>query len=237
MAPPRRRRRTPSGCNAIVTRGERRPASGRVGGLAPEPGTHRPRHRRSAVRRLLRLHARLPERRQYSLVDPERLDPRHSRRRHGAGDHRPRHRSVDGGDDGDERRLDVRPDAARRLSGAGAAGGAGDGGGHRPHQRLPDRLCRDPGDLHDAGDGDGGLWLRPEFPGADRHHLSGAVGRLVEGARRRQPVRRPEPDRRLRRALPGGVSCSCASRNGAVSSMRWATTRSARGSPAFRRGR
>ncbi len=48
---------------------------------------------------------------------------------------------------------------------------------------------------------------------------------------------RAEPDHHLRRSYACSPICSCASPNGAGSSIRWATIRSPRASPAFRRGR
>ena len=206
-------------------------------GNAAQSGAHRLRHCRHSVRGVFDLPQQLPEHRQYPVADPERVHPRHPRDRHGAGDHRARHRPVDRGDHGDVGGVVPRPDRPGRRRAAGAADRAGDGRDYRLPQRLADRLCRDPRDLRHAGDGHRGLRLRPVLPGADRHHLSLRVGRMAEADRRRQRLRHSEPGHRLRARCASSPGCCCATPSPAATSTPWATTRWPPASPASRRAR
>ena len=107
---------------------------------------------------------------------------------------------------------------------------------HRPAQRLSRRLCRRAGDLRDAGD----RLLRLRLCALATDHAgcrAGAAGPLGRAARRPALPRHSDRSVRLRRRSPSCSSCSCASPNGAATSISPATIRSPRATSAFRCGR
>ncbi len=175
-------------------------------------------------------------RRQPGRDRAQRQRARHPGGRHGRHHHRPRHRPLDGRDHGHVGGL-VSADAEQRhLRRHRPRPRAGGRHRHRPHQRLPDRLCRRAGDLRHPGQLGLRLWLRALA--ADRAGRdAGAAGPLGGAARPLPLPRRSGRGVLLLRHRLCRLSVPALSPSGAATPTSWATISWRRATWAFRSGR